>query len=411
MAGVSLTTPLHLNAVKPVVVVPYVPWPANHGGRQRSLECLRGLKGAGLSPTVACIVRSSDDRAALDALGKAESLKTVPLPFPPPAAWSTGDRIGKWLRLLTGRSSLLPRWIDGAAIDALKPHLDADTTIIADTLWALPLIRACGRDADLLSTHNIEHRVLEMGLPFVRGVAARGLAREADLLRRFEIEAFRRARTVIACSEDDAAFIRTVAPGRNAITINNGVDVPALAMLPPPDPNGHLLFVGSYDYPPNIRAAETLVRRWLPVIRKRLPHARVVLAGRDPQGAVRGLASDLVTVTGTVDDLRPWYEGAFACVMPIAEGGGSRIKILESFALGRPVISTKVGASGLRVTNGVCLAILEDAEAAADKLVQWRDHPNDLAAKLLRARAFVTNNHDWNRLRSHFAFAVTTLKG
>jgi len=75
------------------------------------------------------------------------------------------------------------------------------------------------------------------------------------------------------------------------------------------------------------------------------------------------------------------------------------------------VISTKVGASGLRVTNGVCLAILEDAETAADKLVQWRDHPNDLAAKLLRARAFVTNNHDWNRLRSHFAFAVTTLKG
>jgi glycosyltransferase involved in cell wall biosynthesis len=96
--------------------------------------------------------------------------------------------------------------------------------------------------------------------------------------------------------------------------------------------------------------------------------------------------------------------------MPILEGGGSRIKILESFALGRPVISTKVGASGLRVTNGVCLAILEDPEAASEKLLTWRDHPLDLEAKLARARAFVTNNHDWNRLRSHFAFAVTTLK-
>jgi glycosyltransferase involved in cell wall biosynthesis len=262
----------------------------------------------GLEPTVACVVRTPEDRSALAALADAERLTTVALPFPKIAAWSSADRLAKWARLLVGRSSLLPRWVDENAVAILKPLLRPDTTIVADSLWALPLIRACGRDADLVSTHNIEHRVLEMGIPFEDGLAAKALRREADLLKSFEIDAFRRARTIIACSEDDAAFIRTAAPGREVITINNGVDVGALPMLPAPSPDGHLLFVGSYDYPPNRRAAELLVRTWLPVIRSRIPNARVVLAGRDPQRTLDGLASDIVTVTGVVDDLRPWYE-------------------------------------------------------------------------------------------------------
>jgi glycosyltransferase involved in cell wall biosynthesis len=121
-------------------------------------------------------------------------------------------------------------------------------------------------------------------------------------------------------------------------------------------------------YEPNVDAVRFFVRQILPRIRKQSPRARFVVVGRDPLPDIAALHDgDTITVTGTVDDVAPYLRRASVAVVPIRFGSGTRIKILEAFAHGTPVVSTTLGAEGLEVANEreLLLADAPDAFAAA----------------------------------------------
>ena len=389
-------------------MTPYVPWPADHGGRQRTLQLLQGLVEAGHDVTAACITRSDDDRRALAGLAGQLKVKPVAIPLPPVRPWSSTDRLRKWGRLLTGQSSLLARWISPDAVAALQAVMTPNSTIVADFIWTAPLIHACGRTVDVLSTHNIESDVIAAVARQASGTGAFGARREASMLAAFEHRVLREARAAIACSSDDAESLKRLCPTTPVTLVPNGINLAHLTQLPPSTSTSALLFVGSFDYPPNARAAHHLVKDWLPRLHARLPDLTVTLAGRDPEGALVGLARPpVVTVTGRVENVRPYYESAFAAVIPLSEGGGSRIKILEAFALGRPVITTRAGAMGLNVVDGEHLRFAESPEDSAAILAVWRSTPQPMLTIIRQARAWVTRHHDWARLRPGFAEAIT----
>ncbi len=257
------------------------------------------------------------------------------------------------------------------------------------------------------ATHNVESDLIRDCARSAGGLTGRLTRRDGEILAREEGRFVAASRLAVAVSDDDAARLRVLAPGARVVTIANGVDTEAFRVLPPPPATGPLLFVGSFDYPPNVDAAIHFVREQLPAIRARIGDVPVVLAGRDAGPSIRELGQTPgVTVTGRVPDLVPLYRDASAVIVPLRLGGGTRLKILEAFALGRPVIATAVGASGLGVEHERELLIADDAEGMARAILRLRsDHA--LGSTLVeRARAFVESSHGWRALGAAFAAAV-----
>ncbi len=198
-----------------------------------------------------------------------------------------------------------------------------------------------------------------------RGIA--GLLREAGqgdaaLVEEWEASRYE-ALSAVLLPRFDRVYVAAVADRDLVAAEHPGVDVRVLEnvvrppgpLAPPPDGEPFtFLFVGNFGYYPNDDAARYFCAEVLPLLRARAPGPfRVRFVGASPSGAVRMLALEPeVTVTGPVDDVTSWYEGAHAVIVPIRAGGGTRVKILEAFAHRRPVVSTVAGAEGLDVTAG-----------------------------------------------------------
>lgn len=121
-----------------------------------------------------------------------------------------------------------------------------------------------------------------------------------------------------------------------------------------------VLFLGAMNWQPNVSAALHLANKVFPEILRRYPHAQLKLVGRDPVPVVRALGElPGVTVTGTVPDVAPYLSEATVMAVPLESGGGTRLKILESFAAGLPVVSTPVGVEGIAAEDGVHLLVAE----------------------------------------------------
>ncbi|MBN9217860.1 MAG: glycosyltransferase [Mesorhizobium sp.] len=127
-----------------------------------------------------------------------------------------------------------------------------------------------------------------------------------------------------------------------------------------------ILFIGHLGYPPNVDAAERLAHAIVPRMRRALPGARLVLAGRDPKASVRALAQlPHVELVESPESVTPLLSGAHLSIVPLTTGGGTRIKILEAMAWGIPVIATPLAAEGLGLVEGdeVLLSATDDGLA------------------------------------------------
>jgi glycosyltransferase involved in cell wall biosynthesis len=152
---------------------------------------------------------------------------------------------------------------------------------------------------------------------------------------------------VVMVTESDAQAVRAIAPELPLRVITNGVDV---GELPDGPVDAHrVVFHGVLRYPPNLRTAMRLARRVMPLVRKRVPEASLILVGRDPPAEVVSLGSlPGVEVVGEVPDVVPWLAGSRVYACAIDSGTGVKNKVLEAFAAGVPVVSTALGVQGHR---------------------------------------------------------------
>jgi glycosyltransferase involved in cell wall biosynthesis len=170
-----------------------------------------------------------------------------------------------------------------------------------------------------------------------------------------------------------------------ATVVVPGVDCDALQPLVRRPSGSNLVFVGSMNYIPNVDAAEFFVNDVLPLIARERPDVTFTIVGARPSAAVRRLAEDpRVSVTGPVDDVRPYYAAAAAAVVPLRAGGGVRMKILEGMALGVPMVSTTIGAEGLSLEHGRELLIGDTPQELADAAIGLLRDPA-LGDRLARA--------------------------
>jgi glycosyltransferase involved in cell wall biosynthesis len=218
----------------------------------------------------------------------------------------------------------------------------------------------------------------------------------AGAARRFEQTWLPQASSIAVCSERDRLTMKARFAAAQVTVLPNVFAVPERPLERSRDPQRlQLLFVGALGYYPNIDALRFLVRDVLPLLRRDAGRPITLhVAGR---GGTRTLRQELrrvreVVLHGAVDDLTPLYARVDVAVCPIRAGGGTRIKILEAFAYGVPVVATSMGAAGLSVTQGRELLLAENAEDFARAIGRAA---SDSYGTLLSdgARAFVLGHH------------------
>jgi len=159
-----------------------------------------------------------------------------------------------------------------------------------------------------------------------------------------------------------------------------------------------LLFLGSFRHLPNQEALNWFVSEVIPRVRAEEPGTRLVVIGSDPPPKHSLRDAEGIELVGFVQDVREPLGKYAVFVCPILSGSGMRVKLLEAFAAGIPVVSTRLGAEGLASEDGGICALADDAVGFGDRVVRLLRDPAGAAEMARRARADVVENRDMRRM-------------
>jgi glycosyltransferase involved in cell wall biosynthesis len=224
----------------------------------------------------------------------------------------------------------------------------------------------------------------------------------------YELRALTGFNVVLATNERDAQRLRRWNRNLLVRVIPNGVDIEAFNFTNNDfNQDKIILFLGALDYEPNERAVEWLCTSLFPQIRRQVPQAKVSLVGRNPSRLVQSLVAPGIALAENVPDVRPYLRDCSVAVVPIAMGGGTRIKILEAAAAGRPVVSTSLGAEGLNFTPGAEIEIADTEDELVRKTADLLSNraKAEQMAKLARLR--VEREYSWELSKSKLADAIS----
>ncbi|MEI7935837.1 MAG: glycosyltransferase family 4 protein [Verrucomicrobiota bacterium] len=269
--------------------------------------------------------------------------------------------------------------------------------------FAQELLRSMGKTLVVCNAHNVEFRLQERHVGLAKTRREKGYWHDQSrLMRNIETRAFRDSDLVIACSEQDRASVLDLAPSARVTVIGNGVDAKNVRPCQPRGlaPVPTVLFTGTFSYGPNVDAAGYFVREIFPVVKREIPSCRFVVAGYLAQSALdqAGIRDDSLTCVTSPEDMRPLFDQAWAFVVPLRIGGGTRLKILEAMAMEVPVVSTRIGAEGVPYVDGTHLLLADAPQEFAAALIRLLSDAELRAGLAAKAAQFARQNYDWELL-------------
>jgi len=219
------------------------------------------------------------------------------------------------------------------------------------------------------------------------------------MMKKWEVRVLENFYICITVSFINKKILNSINPKLDISVIQNGVDVDKYRPLPINSGTKNILFIGFMDYVANHDAALYFYNEIFPIIKKKIPYSKFFIVGKKPKQEIRALTKDKnVIVTGYVEDVRSYYQDCDVSVMPLRAGGGTRLKILEAMALGRPVISTSIGCEGLDVIEGHHLLIANDAKQFAEKTLRLLSDRNLYKCIVREARQLVVARYSWDAI-------------
>jgi glycosyltransferase involved in cell wall biosynthesis len=159
-----------------------------------------------------------------------------------------------------------------------------------------------------------------------------------------------------------------------------------------------MLFLGSFRHTPNQEALNWFVERVLPLVLAAEPRARVIVVGSEPPPREKFQHGDAVELAGFVEDVREPLARYALFLCPILSGSGVRVKLLEAFAAGIPVVSTRLGAEGLADKDGEVCALADDPADFARHVIRLLRDNDEAIAMAERARQYVVTRRDMRRM-------------
>jgi glycosyltransferase involved in cell wall biosynthesis len=387
-------------------------FPTDSGGKIRTVNVLRGLKGGRFE-----IILASPKPADTDS----EALAQVCDRF---VGWPDAGR--GWRHTLTRALSLFDRVPIPVASDrstagrkAVANELErAPDLIVVDFPHAAVLLPDRARAPAVLFTHNVEAEIFKRHAIVAGDPLRRALWRsQTRKMERFEREVLNRFDTAIAVSERDAEYFNRHYAPRRVSVIPTGVDLDYFQYAPrqasPGDSTQTVVFTGSMDWLANIDGIEHFMDAIWPAIQSARPSTRMIVVGRNPPARLVETARSRALpweFTGFVDDVRPFVHRSDVFVIPLRVGGGTRIKAYEAMAMGCAVVSTSIGIEGLPVAAGRDYENADTPEVFARAVVQLLDDTSRRKQMALNARRHVEAHFSAKRAAEVFeAICIETL--
>ncbi len=353
-----------------IFISPRFLFPTDSGGKIRTTQILRGLKGGAFGIRLV-MPSTADERRKFG-----DQIDTV---CDQHVTWEQNPR-GKLLFLIKKIAWLLHRfpipvqsdW-DAAGARIVEQVLNEGADLIVfDFPHSAVLAPGSFASPSLMFTHNVEAEIFHRHWQVARFPLHKLIWRnQYRKMYRFEKTVLSRFDAVVAVSDRDRDFFREEYEIRNCGVIPTGVDTEFFSYQQPSN-SPQVVFCGSMDWMANIDGVEHFFDNIWSLIKVKVPDARMKVVGRmPPESLVRKISSSAPEweFTGFVDDVRDHIGGSAAFVIPLRVGGGTRIKAFEAMAMGAPVVSTSIGVEGLPVQHGEHLLVADDDAVFADNVV------------------------------------------
>jgi glycosyltransferase involved in cell wall biosynthesis len=379
-----------------------LPYPLDAGPKMRSYFVLRHL-AQNHEVTLLTFVRATDTPEAVAHLAEfCHAVHTVPMQ-------RNRLRDTKFLvqSLFTGQPFLILRDHVPAMAAKIREMVRSEQfeMIHADQLWMAPyalIAQKVSPQARLvLDQHNavylIPRRLAEADS---NPIKQRFLAREARRLMLFEPEICRHFDHVVWVTGEDRQAVNSLpAPSSNgyrpSTVIPICVNPTQIQPFERPQKSYRITFLGGLHWPPNAQGVLWFAKHVFPQVRAQIPEARLIIIGKNPPA---GLTGEGIEVTGYVADPLPYLAEAGVFIVPLHAGGGMRVKILDAWSWGLPVVSTTVGAEGIKVHHEHNILQADTSEAFANAVVRIFSEPL-LAQKLgQNGRKTVLEQYDWQAI-------------
>jgi glycosyltransferase involved in cell wall biosynthesis len=379
----------------------WFPYPSDNGSKIRVLHLLRHLVRRHAVTFVSFAFGTAKPDASNDLLQMCHSVHVLRMD---PIQQAQMGTLRTFLALTPSAARTIPQM--HALVRHLATSQQFDAVVASTTTMSGYALQVSQPGARILEEHNSLARWMHERWQAQTAVVQRARCWVSwQKARRFEHALYRQFDLVTMVSTEDLGAVSAVlgADRWRVALVSNGVDClhnrPDLAQ-PSPD---HLVFNGALSYSANFEAMRWFLAEIYPRILRAQPGVTLSITG-STTGVELGRL-DLhpgVQLTGFVDDIRTEVARASVCVVPIREGGGSRLKVLEAMALGTPVVATSKGAEGLEVTPGEHLLVADDPEAFARAVIDLLTNPPLLAKLASDARRLVEERYEWRQIGQRF---------
>jgi glycosyltransferase involved in cell wall biosynthesis len=282
--------------------------------------------------------------------------------------------------------------------------------IHADQLWMAPYAMYAYQQAELqgyspvtiLDQHNAVHLIPKRMASESRNFLLRiGLKREAKLMLKYELETIQNFRKTTWVSNEDFQAVTQYKEQSKIDEQSTIIPICIDTELVHEENQGskaipRILFIGGMHWPPNYDAVLWFVREVFPIVKAKIPEIEFIAIGKNPPKSLKNASG--VFAPGYVENLGNYYKTSQIFVVPIRAGGGMRVKILEAWAQGIPIVSTSIGAEGIAYQHGENIMIADDAEIFASFIYELVNN-KELSDQVIKAgRRTVFQHYDWQTI-------------
>lgn len=323
--------------------------------------------------------------------------------------------IDAFLNLFSTKSYNIQRFDNANFRAKLVSVLSSESfdVIHLESIFCAPYIDSIRQNSNakvVLRTHNVEHQIWQ-GLAEQESNAIKRwyLNLLSSRLKTFELNVLNEVDALVPITSEDDSEFKNLDVSTKAQIVPIGVDTTSIEFNEVYSDSIHLYHLGAMDWAPNIEGIEWFLDKIWPKIEQEFPSIKCYLAGRKMPKHLIERTNGNLHVQGRVDSLEEFNKDKNVAVIPLLSGSGMRVKILEALALGKIVITTTLGATGIPFQEGKNILIADTPEQFVDKIRFLKDNPDRLVSIGKEARKLVENEFDLKQVTSKLTYFYSNL--